>query len=59
MYVRYDLPFIYQFQNDVETNTALLKEKIDEIQDALSKMENRETVDIDDVVAPTAPLYRQ
>lgn len=45
--------------NDVEANTALLKEKIDEMQNALSKMENRETVEIDDVVAPTAPLYRQ
>ena len=47
------------FQNEVERNITLLQEKDDEIRDTLSKMEGREDVDIDDIVVPAAPLYRQ
>lgn len=46
-------------QNEVETNIALLQEKTEEMTDSLTKMETRESVGIDDVVFPTAPLYRQ
>ena len=47
------------FQNDVERNIAVLTEKNEEIKNVLSRMENREQVDIDEAVVPTTPLYRQ
>ena len=47
------------FQNEVERNTMLLKEKDDELTAVLEKMDNTEEVQIDDAVTPTAPLYRQ
>ena len=37
----------------------MLKEKDVEIKEVLRKMENREEVNIDDAVVPTAPLYKQ
>jgi len=43
----------------VEKNIHLIQEKEDEMKVVLSKMENREQVDIDDTVQPTAPLYKQ
>lgn len=46
-------------QNEVEKNIRLLNEKDEEIKTILEKMENREDVNIDDVVIPTAPLYKQ
>ena len=50
----------YWIQNDVENNIRLLREKDEELRDALNKMENRSCeVNIDDAVLPTAPLYKQ
>ena len=46
-------------QNDVERNITILNEKNAEIKEILARMENREELDIDDAVVPTAPLYRQ
>jgi ESCRT-I complex subunit TSG101 len=46
-------------QNDVERNIRLIQEKDAELKEALSKMENKEEVSIDDAVQPTAPLYKQ
>ena len=38
----------------------MLKRKDEELSDALEKMENQsENNDIDDVIVPTAPLYKQ
>ena len=47
------------FQNEVERNITVLTEKNGEIKNILTRMENREQVDIDEAVVPTAPLYRQ
>ncbi|XP_076853689.1 tumor susceptibility gene 101 protein [Brachyhypopomus gauderio] len=45
---------------DVDKNIELLKQKDEELTAALDKMENRaENNDIDDLIVPTAPLYRQ
>ncbi|XP_051545451.1 tumor susceptibility gene 101 protein-like [Myxocyprinus asiaticus] len=45
---------------DVDRNIELLKKKDEELSEALEKMENQsENNDIDDVIIPTAPLYRQ
>ncbi|KAI4902953.1 hypothetical protein NFI96_020602 [Prochilodus magdalenae] len=45
---------------DVDKNIDLLKQKDDELTTALGKMENQsENNDIDDLIVPTAPLYRQ
>lgn len=44
----------------MDKNTDLLKQKDDELTAALKKMENQsENNDIDDVILPTAPLYKQ
>uniref|UniRef100_A0A3Q1J2S4 Tumor susceptibility 101a n=1 Tax=Anabas testudineus TaxID=64144 RepID=A0A3Q1J2S4_ANATE len=45
---------------DVDRNIELLKRKDEELSEALEKMENQsENNDIDDVIVPTAPLYKQ
>ncbi|XP_072527261.1 tumor susceptibility gene 101 protein isoform X2 [Salminus brasiliensis] len=45
---------------DVDKNIELLKLKDEELTAALGKMENQtENNDIDDLIVPTAPLYRQ
>lgn len=45
---------------EVDKNIELLKKKDEELTEALEKMENQsENNDIDDVIVPTAPLYRQ
>uniref|UniRef100_A0A671P638 Tumor susceptibility gene 101 protein-like n=1 Tax=Sinocyclocheilus anshuiensis TaxID=1608454 RepID=A0A671P638_9TELE len=45
---------------DVDKNVDLLKQKDDELTAALGKMEKQsENNDIDDVILPTAPLYKQ
>uniref|UniRef100_A0A8B9H0M3 Tumor susceptibility 101a n=1 Tax=Astyanax mexicanus TaxID=7994 RepID=A0A8B9H0M3_ASTMX len=45
---------------EVDRNIDLLKKKDEELTEALEKMENQsENNDIDDVIVPTAPLYKQ
>ncbi|XP_048861107.1 tumor susceptibility gene 101 protein-like [Brienomyrus brachyistius] len=45
---------------DVDRNIELLKRKDEELTSALEKMESQsENNDIDDVIVPTAPLYKQ
>ncbi|XP_064193201.1 tumor susceptibility gene 101 protein-like [Anguilla rostrata] len=45
---------------EVDRNIDLLKRKDEELSAALEKMENQsENNDIDDVIVPTAPLYKQ
>lgn len=45
---------------NVDKNIELLKHKDEELTAALEKMENQsEDSDIDDVISPTAPLYKQ
>ncbi|MBN3326634.1 TS101 protein, partial [Atractosteus spatula] len=45
---------------EVDRNIELLKKKDEELSAALEKMESQsETNDIDDVIVPTAPLYKQ
>lgn len=44
----------------MDRNIELLKRKDEELSEALEKMENQsENNDIDDVIVPTAPLYKQ
>ncbi|XP_049579141.1 tumor susceptibility 101a [Syngnathus scovelli] len=45
---------------DVDRNIELLNRKDEELTEALEKMENQsENNDIDDIIVPTAPLYKQ
>ncbi|XP_077568230.1 tumor susceptibility gene 101 protein-like [Stigmatopora nigra] len=45
---------------DVDRNIELLNRKDEELSEALEKMENQsENNDIDDIIVPTAPLYKQ
>ncbi|XP_031424984.1 tumor susceptibility gene 101 protein-like isoform X2 [Clupea harengus] len=51
---------IGQEMTDVDRNIELLEQKDDEMKATLEKMDNQsEKNDIDDVIVPTAPLYRQ
>lgn len=48
------------FQTDVDKNIDALTKKDEELSVALEKMESQtENNDIDEVVVPTAPLYKQ
>ena len=46
-------------QNVVEDNIRQLRQKDDEIREALTKVESSEEVNIDDVIQPSVPLYKQ
>ncbi|XP_067849864.1 tumor susceptibility 101a [Heptranchias perlo] len=49
-----------QEMSDVDKNIEVLRKKDDELSIALEKMENQsENNDIDEIVVPTAPLYKQ
>uniref|UniRef100_A0AAY4C030 Tumor susceptibility gene 101 protein n=2 Tax=Denticeps clupeoides TaxID=299321 RepID=A0AAY4C030_9TELE len=49
-----------QEMTDVDKNINLLKQKDEQLQSVLEKMESQsESTDIDDIIVPTAPLYRQ
>ncbi|XP_076143002.1 tumor susceptibility gene 101 protein-like [Alosa pseudoharengus] len=51
---------IGQEMTDVDRNIDILKQKDDDMKAVLEKMDNQsERGDIDDVIVPTAPLYRQ
>lgn len=51
---------IGQEMTDVDRNIELLKQKDEDLKAALEKMDNQsEKGEIDDVIVPTAPLYRQ
>jgi len=43
----------------VEENIRQLRQKDEEVRDALTKMESSEEVNIDEVIQPSAPLYKQ
>lgn len=51
---------LFCFQAEVDKNIELLRKKDEELSSALEKMENQsENNDIDEVIIPTAPLYKQ
>lgn len=52
--------FLLPVQADVDRNVDLLKKKDEDLTAALDKMEQQsENNDIDELIVPTAPLYRQ
>ncbi|KAK6985507.1 tumor susceptibility 101 protein [Biomphalaria glabrata] len=44
---------------DIEKNIELLREKDNEVKEAIQKMESNQNLSIDDAVVTTTPLYRQ
>ena len=52
--------YLDQEVSEVDRNIELLRKKDEELSSALEKMENQsENNDIDEVIIPTAPLYKQ
>lgn len=47
------------FQNEMERNITLLKEKEIELDKAISRLGEQESIDVDEAVTTTAPLYKQ
>ena len=46
-------------QGEMEGSLQLLRSKDGEVRDALARIESHETLNIDDAVDTTTPLYRQ
>lgn len=46
-------------QNDLDKNITLLKDKEQELNSAIERISNQESIDVDDAVTTTAPLYKQ
>ncbi|XP_050316042.1 tumor susceptibility gene 101 protein [Anthonomus grandis grandis] len=46
-------------QKDLDKNITLLKDKEQELNTAIEKIGNQESIDVDDAVTTTAPLYKQ
>ena len=50
---------VYMGQNNVEENIRQLRQKDDDIREVLTKVESSEDVNIDEVIQPSTPLYKQ
>lgn len=46
-------------QKDLDKNVTVLKDKEQELNTAIEKIGNQESIDVDDAVTTTAPLYKQ
>ncbi|KAG5897342.1 hypothetical protein JTB14_030228 [Gonioctena quinquepunctata] len=46
-------------KNDLDRNITLLQDKEQELDKAIERISNQETIDVDDAVTTTAPLYKQ
>ncbi|CAH1976487.1 unnamed protein product [Acanthoscelides obtectus] len=46
-------------KSDLDKNITLLKDKEQELQKAIERLNNQESIDVDDAVITTAPLYKQ
>nr|CAI5861604.1 unnamed protein product [Callosobruchus analis] len=46
-------------KSDLDRNITLLKDKEQELQKAIERLNNQESIDVDDAVITTAPLYKQ
>ncbi|XP_066152283.1 tumor susceptibility gene 101 protein [Euwallacea fornicatus] len=46
-------------QKDLDKNITLLKDKEQELNSAIEKVGNQESIDVDDAVTTTSPLYKQ
>lgn len=46
-------------QKDLDKNITLLKDKEQELNTAIEKIGSQESIDVDDAVTTTAPLYKQ
>lgn len=47
------------FQAELERNVTMLREKEQELDKALSRLDEQEPLDVDEAVTTTAPLYKQ
>lgn len=50
---------LYLFQNELERNVTILKEKEVELDKAINRLSEEEEIDVDEAVTTTAPLYKQ
>ncbi|KAJ8954896.1 hypothetical protein NQ318_016835 [Aromia moschata] len=46
-------------QSDLDKNITVLKDKEQELNKAIERISNQESIDVDDAVTTTAPLYKQ
>lgn len=46
-------------KNDLDKNITMLKDKEQELNKAIERISNQESIDVDDAVTTTAPLYKQ
>lgn len=46
-------------QGDLDRNITVLKDKEQELTSAIERLSGQETIDVDDAVITTAPLYKQ
>ncbi|KAG8232617.1 hypothetical protein J437_LFUL012973 [Ladona fulva] len=46
-------------QLELEKSTVILREKEQELSKAIARLEEQKTIDVDDAVTTTAPLYKQ
>lgn len=46
-------------QNDLDKNITVLKDKEQELDQAIERLGNQDPIDVDDAVTTTAPLYKQ
>ncbi|CAH1113155.1 unnamed protein product [Psylliodes chrysocephalus] len=46
-------------KNDLDKNITMLQDKEQELDKAIERISNEETIDVDDAVITTAPLYKQ
>lgn len=47
------------FQNELDKNITILQDKEQELDKSIAKLANEESIDVDNAVTTTAPLFKQ
>lgn len=47
------------FQNELDKNIKILQDKEQELDKSIARLANEESIDVDNAVTTTAPLYKQ
>lgn len=59
--LKFDLCFLCDilFQNELDKNIKILQDKEQELDKSIARLANEESIDVDNAVTTTAPLYKQ
>lgn len=52
-------PIVFRLQSELKNNIGILEDKEKSLEKSLESLEKVDTIDVDEAVTTTAPLYKQ